>query len=106
MNSDAIDRSARIAAFQHWFGISGAQASVLLHLFLADGGFRTAGQLAVVESSSTDAMKMRIARLRSAMDTEAIDWAEGCGYSLTTIGQGECKRAITEFVISLRGSAA
>lgn len=104
--SEAVDRIARVAAFQHWFGISGAQASVLLHLFSAAGGFRTALQLAVVESTTPEAMLMRIARLRDAMDCEAVDRVEGHGYCLTSIGQGECRRAITEFVTSLLGSAA
>lgn len=105
-SSNAVDRSARVAAFTHWFGISEAQASVLLHLHYAGDSFRTAIQLAVVESTTPEAMLMRIARLRDAMDCEAIDRAEGQGYRLTSIGQAECKRAITEFVTSLLGSAA
>lgn len=104
--SREVDRIARVAAFQHWFGISSAQASVLLHLYAADGGFLTAIQLAIIESTSPEAMLMRIARLRDAMDCEAVDRTEGQGYCLTNIGQGECKWAITEFVSSLLGSAA
>lgn len=101
----AVDRSARVAAFMHWFGISGAQASVLWLLFTAKGAYRTAAQLAAVESTTPDAMLMRITRLRQAMDCEAVDSAQACGYRLTDIGLGECQTALREFGASLLGRA-
>lgn len=105
MLASAVDRAARVAAFEHWFGISPAQASVLWLLFTAEGAFRTALQLAVVEGTTPEAMLMRIARLRQAMDCEAVDSLQASGYRLTDVGLAECHAALQAFGESLLGKA-
>jgi hypothetical protein len=105
-NASEIDKSAKRAAFTHWFGISGSQASVLWWLFEQRENCLTAGQLAVLESTTADAIMMRISRLRQAMDCEAVDYAQARGYRLTEVGIGECENAMTQFRVSLMGSAA
>lgn len=95
------DVAARRAAFQHYFGISPAQAGVLVLLFNARGSFLTTAQLAVLESTDGDAIMVRINRLREAMATEAVDSARGQGYRLTDIGLDECRSAMDAMIRSL-----
>ena len=97
----AAAEAARRTAFEHWFGISYAQAQVLALLFQARGGFLSTQQIAVMESSTHENVMVRINRLRQALETEAIDTVRGQGYRLTEVGLAECRQAITEFALSL-----
>lgn len=96
-----MDFAAKRAAFEHWFGLSGAQASLLCLLYNAQGAFLTTNQIAVLESSTADTVMIRISRLRQAMDCEAVDSERGSGYRLSDIGLTECRSALTQMAQSL-----
>lgn len=94
MMTQAIDIAAKRAAFQHYFGLSPAQAGVLVLLFNAKGGFLTTAQLAALESTNCDAILIRVNRLRDAMEAEAVDSVRGQGFRLSDVGVHECRTAM------------
>jgi DNA-binding response OmpR family regulator len=102
----AADQAALRAAFEHFFGLTDNQSTLLCLLFNAQAGhFLSTEQLAVLQSGRRDTVMQRICRLRAAMDCEAIDSVQGAGYRLTDLGRVECRKAIDAMVGSLSRAA-
>ncbi len=83
-----------VGLFREWFGLSPSEAAVLLALYQAKGLLRPAAQIAA-EACATENTLLRahIPKLRQAMESEAIDNANGC-YGLTEVGMEECQAVI------------
>lgn len=106
-----IDMASRQAAFLLWFGlkprrsaageIRSADAEMLSHLFAAQGSHLQVEVLCDLLSMSRGSVWAAVCRLRSMMESEAIDWEKGKGYSLTSIGVDECRRAMRAMARSL-----
>lgn len=107
------DNAARTAALRHWFGIqahrntrSGSASPVAVLTQLYDHAQPlTARQLAVMLSSTPNAIHVAISCLRSMMDSETIDLDVGRGYSLTQAGREEYRTAVRAMAESLTREA-
>lgn len=98
-SNHGVRRDLLKAAFSDWFGIESGVCDVLVALFDLNGTPTPWQALAVATDShrppTQGAMWERIRILRRAMDCEAIDCDAGA-YSLTEVGLGECKKALSE----------
>lgn len=82
------------ALFREWFGLRPSEAATLCVLFQARGRLLPALQIAAeVDATEATLRRANIPRLRQAMETEAIDTADG-GYRLSEIGLEECQAVI------------
>lgn len=91
-------------AFREWFGLSPAEADILVALYTAGGQFiQTDDVLPAHYAPFT--LRQRVMNLRRALEVEAIDFVRGCGYRLTDVGLAECQRAIEEVKAALREAA-
>jgi hypothetical protein len=93
MNADFTAR--RIAtptelSFACVFGLPPVLAHILAEMF---------------EGKPVRAMRTHIHRLRAALTAEAIDTTEA-GYSLTEVGDGECRQALSDFRAWVTGREA
>lgn len=98
----AIDQAAKRSAFLHWFGaVRPYDIDVLCELHNAMGSCLSADDLTVKLACTKQAIHVRICRLRTLMQTEAIDFVKGSGYRLTEIGLEETREAMRAMARSL-----
>jgi hypothetical protein len=95
-----ISRDMMRTLFRDWFGVQDNQADVLVTLYQAGGQalHRRALCLAINQHRppTMGALHERIRVLRSAMETESIDFDEETGYRLSEIGLEECRKAVQQ----------
>ena len=99
--AEAVDTAAKRAAFMHWFGMPLLQGELLILLYANAGQFLTAEHLANLCCATPSNIGVRIHKLRSAMNTEAVDFVKGQGYRLTEVGVEEAKEAMEAMARSL-----
>ena len=98
---DAVDASAKRAAFSEWFGLRSRESSLLYLLFQGAPHHVSATELADHFGLTMNCLGVHLQRLRSAMNAEAIDYAKGQGYRLTEVGLEETREAMLEMARSL-----
>jgi len=91
-------------AFREWFGLRPAEADLLVSLFEANGALVKSHVLAAMAKVSPPSVPVLLVRLRSALETEAIDCERGRGYRLTEIGLAECRNALRALCDELSGA--
>ena len=89
-------------AFREWFGLSPAEANILVALYEAGEGYLPATQLARQSAVTPRSISFHIVALRQALDAEAIDTERGRGYRLTEEGRAECRAALWQVGEELR----
>lgn len=94
-------------AFREWFGVPPAEADLLATLYNADGQFIPIDDLLPDHDprSVRHTVHQRIANLRKAMDTEAIDSVPRKGYRLSEVGLAEIRGVITSIAAEFQAAA-
>ena len=89
-------------AFREWFGLTRAQADLLLALYDARGELLTPAELAVRTAVSKGSISFHLVDIRRALEAEAVDTEPRCGYRLTEEGLAECRAALARIGEELR----
>lgn len=105
--SGGLTRDMARISFRDYLGVGDEVADVLVLLYEAGGEPVQARALCMAINShrplKIGALYERISVLREAMDTEAVDSANGC-YWLSEIGMEECRRAMRDTASALTRS--
>lgn len=80
-------------AFREWFGLTAGEADILVMLFDAEGRPLGTQHLMHRTGLKRNNIHWHVHRLRTALETEAIDHVKGDGYRLTEGGREECRAA-------------
>jgi predicted ArsR family transcriptional regulator len=87
-------------AFGEWLGIPPSQARMLAALYSQPGPLK-AHELSLACGVTEGAVRWHVCRLRSALNSEALDCDRGRGYRLTEVGRSECRAVIASMAWEL-----
>lgn len=91
-------------AFRVWFGLTPAQAELLLALYDAQGEPMSPQALGEAAGVSARAVTFHVVDIRRALEPEALDTEPGRGYCLTEEGLAECRAALLAIGEELRAA--
>ena len=83
-----------VMAFREWFGLTRAQAELLLALYDAHGELMTSRDLAAATGVAAGSVPFHLVDIRAALEAEGLDTERGKGYRLTEEGLDECRSAL------------